>query len=248
MMGLSTGRDEPAGFFRPEVIRVSVWLVLALWLARQLARLLVWIIRTPSAAATITVTTAILLGWHYVHPALPLGVLGGLLAGLVVWRLRWPVTFEAQVRLRVRSWWRAGFVYRRQWATAMDTTGLLVERRRTDYIPPLLGVRSHPDGGPGAGADAARSAGRGLRRRSRTGSRRPSALRTAGSARSGNVGTWSSCGSWSTTPSKPSSEPFDAAQDALDRRYPGRPVRGRDRVPAQAGRLPRALRRRDRGR
>ena len=142
MMGLSTGRDEPPAFFRPEVIRVSVWLVLALWLARQLARLLVWIIRTPSAAATITVTTAVLLGWHYVHPALPLGVLGGLLAGLVVWRVRWPVTFEAQVRLRVRTWWRAGFVYRRQWATAMDTAGLLVERRRTDYIPPLLGVRS----------------------------------------------------------------------------------------------------------
>ena len=142
MMGLSTGRDEPAAFVRPEVVRVSVWLVVAVWLARQLARLIVWIIRTPSAAATITVTTAILMGWHYVHPALPLGVLGGLLAGLIVWRVRWPVTFEAQVRLRFRSWWRAGFVYRRQWATAMDTTGLLVERRRTDYIPPLLGVRS----------------------------------------------------------------------------------------------------------
>ena len=40
MMGLSTGRDEPAAFFRPEVIRVSLWLVLALWLARQLARLM----------------------------------------------------------------------------------------------------------------------------------------------------------------------------------------------------------------
>jgi hypothetical protein len=88
------------------------------------------------------VGTAVLLGWHYAHPALPVGVLGGLLVGLVVWRLRWPVTFEAQVRLRVRTWWRAGFVYRRQWATAMDTAGLLVERHRTDYVPPLLKVRS----------------------------------------------------------------------------------------------------------
>ena len=69
-------------------------------------------------------------------------MLGGLLVGLVVWRLRWPVTFEAQVRLRVRTWWRAGFVYRRRWATAMDTAGLLVERHRTDYVPPLLKVRS----------------------------------------------------------------------------------------------------------
>jgi DNA segregation ATPase FtsK/SpoIIIE, S-DNA-T family len=141
-MGLSSYRDEPPAFFRPEVIRVSLWLVLALWLARQLARLLVWIIRTPSAAAAIVVCTAGLLGWHYVHPALPLGVLGGLVVGLVVWRLRWPVTFEAQVRLRVRTWWRAGFVYRRRWATAMDTAGLLVERHRTDYVPSLLKVRS----------------------------------------------------------------------------------------------------------
>jgi S-DNA-T family DNA segregation ATPase FtsK/SpoIIIE len=141
-MGLSTYRDDPPAFFRPEVIRVSLWLVLALWLARQLARLLVWIIRTPSAAATLTVGTAVLLGWHYVDPALPVGVLSGLLAGLVGWRLRWPVTFEAQVRLRLRTWWRAGWVYRRRWATAMDTAGLLVGRRRTDYVPPLLKVRS----------------------------------------------------------------------------------------------------------
>ena len=111
-MGLSTYRDEPPAFFRPEVIRVSLWLVLALWLARQVCRLVVWIIRNPSAVAVITVSTAVLLGWHFVHPALPLGVLGGLLAGLVGWRLRWPATFDAQVRLRVRTWWRAGFVYR----------------------------------------------------------------------------------------------------------------------------------------
>ncbi len=31
-MGLSTYRDEPPAFFRPEVIRVSLWLVLTLWL------------------------------------------------------------------------------------------------------------------------------------------------------------------------------------------------------------------------
>ncbi|HLL61560.1 MAG TPA: hypothetical protein VK401_00820, partial [Propionibacteriaceae bacterium] len=113
-MGLSTYRDEPPAFFRPEVIRLSLWLVLALWLTRRLGRLLVWIIRTPSALATVLIGTAGLLGWQLVHPALPLGLLSALVVGLVVWWLRWPGTFEAQVRLRVRSWWRAGFVYRRQ--------------------------------------------------------------------------------------------------------------------------------------
>ena len=139
-MGLSTYWDEPPAFFRPEVIRVSLWLVLTLWLLRLIARLLVWIIRTPSAMVTITLGIAFALGWR-LTPALPLGTMAAFVAGLVVWQLRWPVTFEAQVRLRARSWWRAGFVYRRQWATAMDTAGLLVERRRTDYIPPLLAMQ-----------------------------------------------------------------------------------------------------------
>ena len=142
MMGLTTGRDEPAAFIRPEVIRVSIWLVLLGWLLRQVLRLVLWVIRTPSAMAAVTVTTAFLAGWHLVHPALPLGVLAGLVLGLIGWRLRWPTTFEAQVYLRVRTWLRAGLVYRRQWATGMDTAGLLVERRHTDYIPPLVSVRS----------------------------------------------------------------------------------------------------------
>jgi hypothetical protein len=52
-MGLSSYRDEPLAFFRPEVIRISLWLVLAMWLARQFCRLLLWIIRAPAAAAAI---------------------------------------------------------------------------------------------------------------------------------------------------------------------------------------------------
>ena len=171
MMGLSTYRDEPPAFFRPEVIRVSLWLVLALWLLRLLARLLVWVIRTPAAMVTITLGTG-LRPWLAALRRFR-SALAAFVVGLVVWRLRWPVTFEAQVRLRVRTWWRAGFVYRRQWATAMDTTGLLVERRHTDYIPPLLGV-GRPDGGSGAvrmlPGQRSRTTPRWL-----TGSRRPSA-------------------------------------------------------------------------
>ena len=37
--GLSAGRDDPAVFLRPQTVRVSLWAVFGLWLARRLARL-----------------------------------------------------------------------------------------------------------------------------------------------------------------------------------------------------------------
>lgn len=87
-MGLSKVRDDHPIFFRPETIRISLWAVLGLWLARRLARLIMLIVRSPSAVAAIVLATAGLLGWHLVHPALPLGVLGGLVVGLIIWRVR----------------------------------------------------------------------------------------------------------------------------------------------------------------
>jgi hypothetical protein len=63
----------------------------------------------PAAKTAITLTVAFVAGWQLVHPALPLGMLGGLLVGLVVWRLRWPGAFTIFViRPRVcgsRSAW-----------------------------------------------------------------------------------------------------------------------------------------------
>lgn len=70
-------------------------------------------------------------------------MVGGLLAGLVVWRLRWPALFDLHAQGRVRSWWRGSWVYRRRWAAAMDTVGLTKERHSTDYVPPLLAVKSN---------------------------------------------------------------------------------------------------------
>ena len=141
MAGLSAGRDDPAVFVRPQVVRVSLWAVFGLWLARRLVRLVLLIVRSPAAMAGILLTSAFVAGWQLVHPALPLGVLGGLVAGLVVWRLRWPALFDLHAHGRVRSWWRGSWVYRRRWAAAMDTVGLTKERHGTDYLPPLLAVR-----------------------------------------------------------------------------------------------------------
>ena len=165
----------------------------------------------------------------------------------MVWRLRWPVTFEAQVRLRVRTWWRAGIVYRRQWATAMDTTGLLVERRRTDYVPPLLGVRCTRTVDrvtvrmlPGQRVEDYAAV---ADRLAPTFGAQDCRVRSVRKRRH-LVELWFLI----NDPLETVVEPFDAAADALDGRYPGRPVRGRHGVPAQAGRLPRAVCRGDRGR
>ena len=48
-MGLSLVRsDQPARLY-PEVVRVSLWAVFGLWLAGRLARLVLLIVRAPSA-------------------------------------------------------------------------------------------------------------------------------------------------------------------------------------------------------
>ena len=141
-MGLSLTRDDHPALLRPEYIRVSLWAVFGLWLARRLARLFLLIVRSPSAVIGVTVATAGVLGWQLIHPALPLSVLGATVAGLMVWRVRWPGSFEPQVHLRWRSWWRGQLIYRGRWAAAMDTAGLTVERHSTDFIPPLLKIRS----------------------------------------------------------------------------------------------------------
>ena len=141
MPGMSGGRDDRAVVLRPQVARVSLWAVLGLWLARRLGRLLLLVVRSPAAMATIGLTAAFVAGWRLVHPALPSGVLGGLITALAVWRVRWPHSFERHVFIRARAWWRASWVYRRRWAAGMDTIGLTKERHGTDYVPPLVAIR-----------------------------------------------------------------------------------------------------------
>jgi hypothetical protein len=113
MSGMSGGRDDRALLLRPQVVRVSLWAVFGLWLARRLTRLVLLIVRSPAAMIAIALTAAFMAGWQLVHPALPLGVVGGLISGLMLWRWRRPASFSRQVQVRVRAWWRSSWVYRR---------------------------------------------------------------------------------------------------------------------------------------
>jgi DNA segregation ATPase FtsK/SpoIIIE, S-DNA-T family len=141
-MGLSMVRsDQPARLYG-ETIRVSLWAVLGLWLARRLARLFLLIVRSHSAVIAITVTAAGVAGWKLVHWVLPVSVVAVLATGLVGWWMAWPASFEQHVRLRWRSWWRGQLIYRFRWTKAMDTAGLTKQRHGTDYVPPLRRIRS----------------------------------------------------------------------------------------------------------
>ena len=234
---------------RPQVVRVSLWAVLGLWLARRLARLLLLIVRSPAAMAGSLSTV---------------GVRGRLAAGAsrpAARRARrpgWPGWWCGGCAGRPRSRLRSGagfaaggaasWVYRRRWAAAMDTAGLTKERHGTDYVPPLLAVRSQPVDGSGDGADAARPAGRGLRRRGRPAradvrrARLPGPLRPQAPASGRAVAPGPRP---ARTPSSTRSTPADGR---LADGHPGRAGRGRHGVAAAAGRHPCADRRRDRRR
>jgi hypothetical protein len=67
-MGLSLGRDDHPALLRPEYIRVSLWAVFGMWLARRLARLFLLIVRSPFAVIGITLATAGVAGWQLLSP------------------------------------------------------------------------------------------------------------------------------------------------------------------------------------
>src|SRR5918999_5198559 len=82
-MGLSIVRSAQPARLYAQTIRVSIWAVLGLWLARRLARLLVLIVRSPTAVIAITVTTAGVAGWQLVDPMLPISVVCVVASGVV---------------------------------------------------------------------------------------------------------------------------------------------------------------------
>jgi hypothetical protein len=49
MTAMSTGhRDDRAVLLRPQVVRLSLWAVFGVWLARRLGRLLLIVVRSPA--------------------------------------------------------------------------------------------------------------------------------------------------------------------------------------------------------
>ena len=114
------GTTRPCSL-RPQVVRVSLWAVFGLWLARRLGRLLLLIVRSP--AAMISHHADGRRSWpagSWSTPRCRSACSAAWSSGWSVWRLRWPASFERHVlasgsRLVARRRGSTGGGGRRRW-------------------------------------------------------------------------------------------------------------------------------------
>ncbi|MEV4207539.1 hypothetical protein [Nocardia salmonicida] len=79
-------------------------------------------------------------GWFYGWP-FGVGLAGVAVAGMVLWRVLSPQTFERWLTGRIRSRWLTWFRYRRRWAAVMDACLLTKKDGDRVSVPRLMAVR-----------------------------------------------------------------------------------------------------------
>ncbi|MEV0541907.1 hypothetical protein [Nocardia salmonicida] len=89
-----------------------------------------------SVPAGLSVAAGWFFGWPF-----GVGVAGVAVAGMVLWRVLSPQTFERWLTGRIRSRWLAWFRYRRRWAAVMDACLLAKKDGDRVSVPRLMGVR-----------------------------------------------------------------------------------------------------------
>jgi len=96
-----------------------------------------WAVLFPMVS--IPLALAVLAGL-LVHPLAGLGVAGGGVVGMVLWRVRSPRTFQRWVTGRARARFLAWFRYRRRWVRLMTACHLVVLDGDRVRVPRLLEV------------------------------------------------------------------------------------------------------------
>ncbi|WP_051026881.1 hypothetical protein [Nocardia higoensis] len=127
----TTGRD-PLDVLGLAVLHLGGGILVALWMAAW------WAVLFPMISVPLVL--AVLAGM-LVHPSAGLGVVGLAVAGLALWRLRSPQTFDRWVTARARARWLALFRYRRRWARLLTACQLVVVDGDQVRVPRLLDVR-----------------------------------------------------------------------------------------------------------
>jgi S-DNA-T family DNA segregation ATPase FtsK/SpoIIIE len=128
---------------RRQPLRLPLLLLIVWWLIKKVIRVLVVIVRSPVAMATLTAATLTVFGWREVGPPLVGAWYLALVVTVVTVRLRWPAWYEQHVSLVVRSRWRRWSIYRYKWPATMNFADL--DRTRSDgtqYRPVLKSVHS----------------------------------------------------------------------------------------------------------
>ncbi|QIS09391.1 hypothetical protein [Nocardia arthritidis] len=107
-------------------------------LIKLVAVLVVWVVLFPMVSVPVAaaVVVGVLVGW-----GAGVAVGGVWVAGMVLWRVRSPQTFERFLTARARSrflrWWR----YTRRWDKLMDACGLAITRDDITRTPVLTVAR-----------------------------------------------------------------------------------------------------------
>lgn len=141
MLGMGHRVEESPIRVRWEALRISLWLLLALWLVKTLVKIGWVVVRSPVAMVTLTVAALTLISYDGAGLGPVLIGYGLGLLGLVWLRWRHPAVFDRWVALMLRSRWRRFSLYRFRWAAAMDTAGLNRVRGGRQYHPTLKGMR-----------------------------------------------------------------------------------------------------------
>ncbi|MEV4156603.1 hypothetical protein AB0J48_26630 [Nocardia salmonicida] len=97
-----------------------------------------WAVLFPMVSVPAGLSVA--AGWFYGWP-FGVGVAGGAVAGMVLWRVSSPQTFERWFTGRVRSRFLAWFRYRRRWATMLTACGLATREGDRVFVPRLVSVK-----------------------------------------------------------------------------------------------------------
>lgn len=101
-------------------------------------RLIWWAVLFPMLSLPAGLSIA--AGWFYGWPV-GVGLAGVAVAGMVLWRLRSPQTFERWCSGRIRSRFLAWSRYRRRWASVMDACSLTKSAGGNIQTPRLASVQ-----------------------------------------------------------------------------------------------------------
>ncbi|MFE1592139.1 hypothetical protein [Nocardia sp. NPDC058705] len=128
----TTTAHDPAGEALDALLTIAGRIVLGAFV------IVWWAILFPMISVPAGLSVA--AGWFYGW-LLGIAVAGGSVAGMVLWRVASPQTFERWLTRRIRSRFLAWLRYRRRWTAMTTACGLATRDGDRVFIPRLISVK-----------------------------------------------------------------------------------------------------------